>query len=183
MALASVLAAHNGTPAALEALLDADEATQRTFWSMTAELATAAEGRTIHPPNSEATVRVVMVFLGDMLAAEADRKAAAAQRDAEEAYPTFVAPALDDDPEPWLDDDDSAEYRSRKLAEPIAPPSEIVPDKPWDGGRHSRVMGEIASDLRSPRDSAGYRTTMAAIAPQPETTEADLFAPFAQAAR
>lgn len=34
---------------------------------------------------------------------------------------------------------------------------------------------------RTARDSVGYRQQMARIAPQPETTEADLFAPFGQA--
>lgn len=50
----------------------------------------------------------------------------------------------------------------------------------WGTDTESRRLEAAA---RRPRDSQGYRRHLSAVAPHPETTEADLFAPFAKADR
>jgi hypothetical protein len=161
-ALAAVLHAHGATVANVTALPPAG-------WSMVAELASIETGRKVHAPNSQATIDAVARILGLLIAAESDAAAVA------EAWPTFVAPAptpaqaFDDDPEPWLDDDDSAEYRSRKVAD--------MTQADWDAlaeGDEAYVPPE-----RRPTDSQGYRSTLRELDPVTART----FAAFGQAVR
>jgi hypothetical protein len=157
-ALAAVLHAHGAT------VVNALEL-PAAGWSMVAELASIEAGRKVHAPNSQATIDAVARILGLLIAADNDADAVA------EAYPTFVAPTA----QVAAVTETSVPELVRILAD--------HPENPFEPGSDSAAAWDRQKAQRSPRDSAGYRTTMAAIAPQPETTEADLFAPFAQAAR
>lgn len=77
----------------------------------------------------------------------------------------------------------TAKAASKATGTTVRPPHSAATVQAVEMALRGMAAAARVEPARKPADAPGYRRTMAAIAPLPETTEADLFAPFAQADR